>query len=156
MIVKQPNRIKHRYRQSLTAPPEDVFPLLCPVLELDWVRGWDPELVLSNSGVAEQDCIFILERETENEIWVITKYDPEYYQLEMLKVTPDHSVGKIEIALFPDEGNRTFAEIVYSYTSLGPQGDEFLVTFTEEWYHKFMETWEEELNHYLSTGEKLP
>ena len=36
-----------------------VFPLLCPVREADWIDGWNPVLVLTQSGFAEQDCVFI-------------------------------------------------------------------------------------------------
>jgi len=32
---------------------DDVFPLLCPVLELKWAPGWMPEMVISQSGVVE-------------------------------------------------------------------------------------------------------
>lgn len=58
MKVTKPNRIKHSYSQILCAPPDAVFPLLCPVEEEKWVPGWKPAFVISSSGVAERDCIF--------------------------------------------------------------------------------------------------
>jgi hypothetical protein len=155
MKIIPPRRVRHSYMQSLNAPPEKVFPLLCPVRETEWVKGWDPELVLSNSGVAEPDGVFVTPAAAGQIIWVITRYDPALYVLEFVKVTPGQTVGKIEIELSDDGRGGTRADVAYGYTSLGPDGDDFLETFTAEWYEGFMKQWETELNHYLATGEKL-
>jgi hypothetical protein len=53
MKVMQPCRVTRTYLQKIQAPPEEVFPLLCPVRETEWVRGWDPIVVYSHSGLAE-------------------------------------------------------------------------------------------------------
>ena len=155
MKIVRPKRIRHSYTQTLIAPPERVFPLLCPVREIEWVPDWDPDLVLSNSGVAEADCVFVTPGSPSKAIWVITHYDPEGFRLEMIKVVPNHTVSKLEIALTPDGTDGTTAEVAYAYTSLGPEGDAFLDELTEEWYQGFMEEWENALNHYLSTREKI-
>ena len=42
MEIKAPNRITRAYDQHLAAEPARVFPLLCPVRELDWIEGWCP------------------------------------------------------------------------------------------------------------------
>ena len=59
MNIRPPNRVTHTYTQRLVAPPAAVFPLLCPVREADWIDGWNPLLVLSHSGLAEPDCVFV-------------------------------------------------------------------------------------------------
>ncbi len=59
MRIAKPNRATHTYRQKLCAAPARVFPLLCPVRETEWADGWLPDLVISSSGIAERDCIFI-------------------------------------------------------------------------------------------------
>jgi hypothetical protein len=41
----QGKRITHEYTQNNVAPPEKVFPLLCPVREADWVPGWQYRLI---------------------------------------------------------------------------------------------------------------
>lgn len=153
--VFPPRRKRHVYRQTLVAPPALVFPLLCPVREVDWTPGWDPIVVLSDSGVAEQDCVFLTQGLPHAAIWTITDYDAVAYRLGFLKVTPEHSVCKIEIALSAIGTHGSHAEIAYMYTSLGPAGDAFLADFTPEWYGRFMREWEGALNHYLQTGQKL-
>ncbi len=155
MNILSPKRSKHSYIQSLATSPQTVFPLLCPVREAEWVPDWNPELVVSHSGVAEVDCVFVTPGSPESSIWVITHHDPENYQLEMIKVTPNHTVAKLEIELADDGHQGTSATIAYTYTSLSPQGDAFLETFTEDWYQDFMRGWEQALNHYLATGRKL-
>ena len=155
MKVEKPQRISRSYTQSLGAPPERIFPLLCPVREADWVPDWNPELILSNCGVAEAECVFRTPDSPDNAIWIITQFDPENYALEMYKVRPNHTVGKLEIALVSDGPGATKADIAYTYTAIGPVGEAFLSDFTEEWYLDFMVQWEKALNHYLSTGEKI-
>lgn len=156
MKILKPTRVTRSYTQLLNAPPEKVFPLLCPVREADWVPGWNPALVLTNTGAVEPDCIFTTHGPQQDAIWIVTHHDPQHHRLEMLKVTPDHTVGKIEIALAATEDGKTAAGISYTFTAIGPAGVPFLQDFTEAWYRGFMERWEKALNHYLATGNRLP
>jgi len=59
MDITKPNRATQTYKQQLSASPGEVFPLLCPVRETEWADGWLPERVITSSGVAERDCVFI-------------------------------------------------------------------------------------------------
>jgi hypothetical protein len=159
MNIIEPNRKKHGYTQKLNAPPEKIFPLLCPVMEVEWAPGWMPEVVLSESGFCEQECIFItpaeMSSEPENAIWLVSKYDPGKWELEMYKVSPQHTISKLEISLTAQPDNRTKAYITYETTSIGPAGDTFMEEFTEDWYEGFMVEWENAMNYYLNTGEKI-
>jgi hypothetical protein len=159
MNITKPNRKKHSYTQHLNAPPEAVFPLLCPVAELKWAPGWMPEVVFSVSGVVEQECIFItppeFPSEPQNSIWVVSNYDPGNLSLVMYKVTPEHTISKLEISLENDSENTTSANISYEVTVIGMAGNSFMEEFTTDWYRDFMLDWEKALNHYLKTGEKI-
>ncbi len=33
-------RISREYRQTINAKPDEIFPLLCPVREIEWLDGW--------------------------------------------------------------------------------------------------------------------
>ena len=59
MKIDKPTRATRTFVQKLVAPPERVFPLLCPVREADWLDGWDPLAVYTDSGIAEPGCVFI-------------------------------------------------------------------------------------------------
>jgi hypothetical protein len=158
--VSMPRRVKHNFTQSIKGTPEQVFPLLCPVRETDWIPGWTTDWVISNSGVAEQDCIFQTPpRPGAGEaasIWVITRHDAEAFEVEMFKVTPEFTVGKLQISLSAQGEAGTNATISYEFTSLGPLGDTYLEGFTAQWYEEFMQVWEKQMNHYLETGELIP
>lgn len=154
MKITPPIRVKHTYIQTLTAPPETVFPLLCPVREAEWVDGWDPRLVISESGVAEPDCIFIMPGPPHEAIWVVTRWEPQNFLIEFLKVTPGVTVGRIDIQLQPGEAEQTLAKVSYAYTALSEAGERFIEQFTAEHYTTFMQAWEAELNYFLTTGQK--
>ena len=155
MKIIKPDRVTHTYVQTLVAPPAEVFPLLCPVREADWVPGWDPSLVISASGVAEPDCVFITSAKPIDAVWYITQYAPESGRLEMIKVTPEVTACRLTIRLSPTADGCT-AAVTYSYTSLGPRGDEFIASFTEDYYRKFMHEWESSINYYLQHGTAAP
>ena len=154
MNITKPNRATHTYRQQLHAPPATVFPLLCPVREAEWAEGWMPELVISSSGVAERDCVFITADEATNAIWYITRHEPERWFVEMLKIIPGLTACRLQIQLSPN-GDECFGDVTYSHTSIGPAGDKFVAEFTSEYYEKFMQVWERLLNEFLKRDGRL-
>jgi len=154
MKIVEPNRVTRTYVQHLDAPPDVVFPLLCPVREADWIVGWDPLLVFSKTGVAERDCVFITPAVPASAIWYITRHEPDAGFVEMLKITPGVTACRLTIRLRPVTAGCE-AEITHSHTSLGTDGDAFVASFTDEYYRQFMQDWEARLNHYLRRGSAL-
>ena len=154
MKIEKPVRAERTYKQRLLAEPSKVFPLLCPVREADWIEGWDPSLVISESGFAEPDCVFITQAAPNDAIWYVSRYEPANGVIQMLKVTPQVTACQLRIQLRPISIG-TEATVTYMHTSLGPEGDAFVRSFTEEFYEKFMGDWESRLNHYLVHGNRL-
>ncbi len=154
MKIAPPLRATRTYVQRLVAEPERVFPLLCPVREADWIEDWDPLAVFTYSGAAEQDCVFVTTGQPNNAVWFVTRYEPENGFVEMLKITPEVTACKLTIQLRA-VADGTEAEVTYSHTSLGPEGDAFVRSFTEEYYREFMREWEEQINYYLRHGRML-
>ncbi len=154
MNIRQPNRVAHRYTQQLCRPPAEVFPLLCPVREADWIDGWNPLVVFSTSGLAEPDCVFVTDAEPHDAIWYITRHEPARRFVEMIKITPGVTACKLSIEV-RDAPDGSEADVTYSHTSLGPQGDVFVASFTAEYYVQFMREWEDRINHYLAHGVAL-
>lgn len=150
MKVVEPSRVQRTYVQRIEAAPEKVFPLLCPVREAEWVKGWDPSLVFTRSGYAEPDCVFLTGDEESTVYWVMTEVDRENFRLEMVKVTPGETVGKISIALEKAGENATNAHVTYMYTALSEAGEQFIQGYTEEFYTEFMHYWEKSLNKFLA------
>lgn len=154
MQISKPKRAVRSYTQRLVGSPSEVFPLLCPVREADWIDGWDPMVVFSSSGFAEADCVFATGAEPHDAIWYVTRHEPEAGHVEMIKITPSVTACRLSIRLRATEGGSE-AVVTYSHTSLGPEGDSFVDAFTEEHYRDFMREWESRLNHYLAHGVAL-
>jgi hypothetical protein len=148
--VAKPHRVSRTYTQRLVAEPARVFPLLCPVREADWIEGWDPLEVFSESGVAERDCVFVTPASPNNAVWYITRHEAPSF-VEMLKITPEVTACKLTIELRAVNSGSE-AIVTYMHTSLGPRGDAFVASFTEEHYTSFMQDWERRLNHFLAHG----
>lgn len=154
MIVTTPVRTVRTYTQALNGTPAQVFPLLCPVREAEWIDGWDPIVVLSESGVAERDCVFMTEADPEDATWYVTRHEPENGLVEMIKITPEVTACRVTIQVEPRTGGSS-ATVTYIHTSLGPDGDDLVESFTEEFYAEFMRSWEGRLNHFLAHGTAL-
>ncbi len=152
MKIVAPHRVRRTFRQHLVAPPERVFPLLCPVRESEWVQGWDPTLVVTESGVAEPDCVFVTADREREAVWVVTRLDPASWTIELLKVSPGVTVGHITVTLTAEPAG-TAADVTYQHTAISDAGRDFVDGFTEEFYEAFMKEWEASMNHYLTTGE---
>jgi hypothetical protein len=153
MEIRQPVRATRTFTQHLDAPPARVFPLLCPVREADWADGWEPLWIASQSGLAERGCIFATSG-TPDAIWVVTTHDSASGLVEMVKITPGITACVLTIKL-SESPVGTDAVVTYEHTSLGPEGDAFVDSFTQEHYDGLMREWESQLNHFLDTGEML-
>ena len=149
--IEKPKRVRRTFTQTIAATPDVVFPLLCPVREVEWVAGWHPRLVISESGLVEAGCVFVMPDEPADSVWVVTRWDPAGHVVEFVKVTPGLAVGRIGISLEEAEGNAesTAAHVSYEYTALSEAGELFVERFTEAHYEAFMKEWESELNRFL-------
>lgn len=154
MNVVPPRRATRSYTQRLAGTPQQVFPLLCPVREADWIEGWNPSLVVSASGIAEPDCVFVTPATPADAIWYVTRHEPDAGFVEMLRITPGATACRLSIRLAA-VGSGCEALVTYSHTSLGPQGDAFVEAFTQAFYESFMQDWETRLNHFLKHGAVL-
>ena len=151
MKIAPPNRAVRSYTQHLVGTPDQVFPLLCPVRETDWIEGWDPVLVISSSGVAEPDCVFVTAASPVDAVWYVTRHEAQTGFVEMIKITPTVTACRLTIQVRAAAGGSE-ADITYAHTSLGPKGDTFVASFTEAYYLQFMKDWETRINHYLQHG----
>ena len=154
MKIEIPVQVAHDYTQRLNAPPETVFPLLCPVREAEWAQGWDPRVVYTHSGVAEPGGIFITPDQGREAIWVISRHEPENFRVEFFKTTPGFTVCHIAITLRAGGAGRTLADVRYHYTALSPEGRDFVRGYSPAAYVAFMEEWQDEMNAFLSRSSK--
>jgi hypothetical protein len=151
----QGKRVTHEYTQNNVAPPENVFPLLCPVREADWVPGWQYRLIFSESGGAEYGCVFITPNEDHSETtWMVTEYDPASFRIAFAWVNPGLVAAQIRISLSrnSEAPGHTTALIRYTYTGLSTEGNREVERYDQKWFRHKMQSWEAAINHSLKTG----
>jgi hypothetical protein len=145
-------RVAHEYTQTNDASPEKVFPLLCPVREAEWVPGWRYRLIYSQSGVAEDGCVFATPNDDDTETtWMVTEYDPVKFRIAFSWIHPGVMTAQISIALTEKSDGKTSARIRYTYTGLSPEGNQNIASYDRKWFEKKMQGWEAAINSYLQT-----
>lgn len=139
---------------SFDAPPERVFPLLCPVREYDWIDGWACTIVHAETGVAELGGIFTTRSDAGEEVWTISRYEPAR-AIEFVRVAANVWVVTLTFALEPDGDGRSTARVRHTYTALSAAGAAAVEMITPERQQAWATNLEEMANHYLNTGEML-
>jgi len=143
------------YTQNVQGSKRDIFPLLCPVRERDWIDGWECEIIYSKSGVNEEGCVFTTPRQNDKStVWVTTLYDIEKGIIQFTRVTEGEEAVKIDIQLI-EEQNNTVCKISYQYTPLNPARNQYLRDNLDKDFNQSMQWWEKSINYFLRTGEKL-
>ncbi len=152
----QAKHIARSYEQTISADPSKVFDLLCPVKEAQWLEGWDYTLLHSESGLAEEGCVFLSRQEGEKDtIWMISKRDVQNREIEFVRATPESRIARLTIAVDEKEAQVSKVQITYVITALCEEGNQFLEAFTEEYFEAAMKFWEKSMNYYLETGKRL-
>ena len=148
-------RVRFVHSQSVSAAPEEVFPLLCPVRELDWVPGWECRLVYSASGLAEDGCVFQTDRPADGglDTWVVSRYEPPL-RISFVRVNSLRAM-RYDIRLAAAAGGGTTLEWEQVITALGDDGDRHVAALEERGFVAMIAALERMLEHYLHTGEPL-
>ena len=116
------------------------------------MRDWDPPLVISETGIAEPECIFTTEGDYGTSTWFISALDRERHHIEFVKFTPGYLVTYVTITVSAEGRQTSVAECRYQHTAMGEEGRKFVSGYTWDHYVEFMKSWEYELNHFLATG----
>ena len=145
-------RVVRSFVQDIHAAPEDVFPLLCPEREKDWLPGWDARMIHSISGVAERGAIFETAHASGRTVWIVTEYDPPR-RVAFARWQPDGVVVHIEIVLGRSASGGTAVCISYASTAVTPDGAAVVAGMDEESWLKNMVFWQESMNAWFA--EKL-
>ncbi len=153
----QAKRATHSYRQEIQGSPAEIFPLLCPVRERDWLHGWACDMVYSESGLAEEGCVFTTSSSDgeADTIWLITRCDRDNHVIQFARITPFSRAVKLDIAVTGRQDGGSYVDICYQFTALNEAGNRFTDGYTEDKFVKVMRFWEKSMNHYLATGEML-
>lgn len=142
-------RLRFTRFQHVDAPPEAVFPLLCPVREYDWIPGWDCELIYTASGVAEAGCVFQTDRSTDGglDTWVVSRYEPPTH-IGFVRINHLRAM-QYDIHLTGQSDGSTVLEWTQLTTALNEAGDRHLTVAWEAEFSEAIARLETLLNQYL-------
>jgi len=151
-----PQRFTREIELRIAASPQRVFPLLCPVREYDWIAPWQCRMRYTESGVAENNCIF----ETDfphnggRETWVVSAYDQDR-GIAFVRFTAEEKVVKLDIRLDATADGGTRLLWRKTFTGLSPAGNQIVASMAGDFEAEAARIGKM-LSHYLSTGKMLP
>lgn len=135
-------------------PPATVFAQLCPSRELDWIDGWDCDLVYTSTGYVERDCIFTTPEANSlgAGLWIVTGYEPDE-RLEVVTVTGDALVEHLTITLSGNEDGTCTGVWNMTFTALNDSGNGMIDSISSDAPELTRAL--DGLEHFLQTGNML-
>lgn len=148
--MQKPIRNKLSHTICFSTPKETVFKIFCPVVEREWLSDWDCNMVYSDSGIAEKNCIFTNKHANmADTVWVCSIYDFTN-EVEYIRTTPGYFVTVINIKTLQTD-METECIVTYTHTALSELGAHYIANhFTEEHFINQIESWKDAGNTYLS------
>lgn len=152
-MIRQGNRVSHTYTMNIEATAGDVFPLLCPVREYDWIDVWECRMVYSESGVAELGCVFLTDLPGRGpETWIVSRFESPG-RIEFCRVAGTSRACHLTVALEDHGDGTTTVDWSYTHTAIDEAGREFVDSYSAERFRTEMQSMEARLTHYLREGE---
>ena len=150
MKTESGKRYNRQYTMRLSFSPADIFPLLCPVREYDWIPQWRCRIVYTESGVAELGCVFQTDFADQFgvETWVVSRYEQDS-RIAFVR-TGEHRATRYTITLEP-VGQSTNLVWHQEITGLSSKGSELLASADPEAFTTQMRSLEQLLNTYLTS-----
>ncbi len=141
---------------SVSAVPEQVFPLLCPVREYEWIDGWDCKLIYSESGFVEEGCIFTTHFPDDGPmVWVTTLHDAITRRVEFVRFSAGVKVLKMQLRVDEAGEGTSNLSIKYTLTALSGEGNTMvdqLVASKGDYFKRHIHRLGVLLDYFLTTG----
>jgi hypothetical protein len=132
------------------ATVKEVFPLLCPKREEEWIPGWECETIWSRSGYNEEGAVFRTTKAYGTELyWTTLEYDITNGVVDFLITAPRLYMFRFKIEV--SAGDDDLLTIVFSqtFTSVSEEGNSLLNRYKSEDFDGRLRNLEEFMNRYL-------
>jgi hypothetical protein len=128
--------------------------LLCPKREYEWIPQWDCEILFSESGFAELDCVFTTNFPNDmKETWVVDKYKPN--RLIQFSRFSESQVIRHLIELFKNKDKTTITHWHQSIISLNEAGNNYINNLSISEFQNEIKLLEIMLNYFLKTNKMI-
>ena len=156
MSAFESKRLVVSHTHSVGATAADVFPLLCPVREYDWLEPWSCEMVFSASGIAESDAVFTTDFPDRGRgIWTCSRYEPPN-RIDYVVSWSTQVVDHLTVVLTTSSTGHTTLCWNRTFTGLDDQGNRYIDDQLTPIAEVQLSVAGRVLAHYVETGEMLP
>ena len=130
--AKTLKRKTQEYEKTFSFPPEKVFSQFCPTRELDWIEGWDADLVYTSTGYVEEDCIFTTPATNSlgPGLWIFTRYEPSR-KLELVRIIEESVAIHFRINLIDNNDGTSTGLWKLTFTALNELGNGIVDTIPD-------------------------
>lgn len=155
---KNGERFAFNYEMILPSLPDTIFPLLCPILEYDWLNNWKCTMIFSESGIAENNCIFYTSSGFpfyKRMTFQIIDYKPNE-KIEFLIYI--HKVGTVRFSLSLQKIDENITKMICNYILTGHSGfgNKQLKKYKEKKVLTEVKNLESDLVYWLNNKTKRP
>ena len=129
---------------------EEVFPLLCPKREEEWIPGWECETIWSNSGYNEEGAVFRTTKPYDTELyWTTLQYDIMSGTVDFLITAPHLYMFRFKISVCVVSENLLSMTFTQVFTSVSEQGDSLVNRYACEDFEGRLKNLEAFMNSHL-------
>jgi hypothetical protein len=151
------------HKDRIKAPADQCFSLACPVEELKWIDNWQFDMIYSDSGKNENNCIFreymsglfVLNLPELSTYWYTTLYDTESHRFHALLLYGDRATGKFEFEVKGEGKDYSIATWKLTYTALNNSGNNLADESLRDRMFGMLSFLAQSAKHYLEAGEML-
>jgi len=156
-------RVSTHYNIKIAAKANSVFTLACPKEELKWIDQWQYDMIYSDSGKNENNCIFcekmsglfVLNSPDIKTYWYTTLYDQQSFRFHALLLYGNVAAGKFEFEVTVVEEESSIADWRLTYTALNEKGNLLADDALEKRMTGKLQFLGESAKYYLETGNML-
>jgi len=156
-------RVCVTHEDTIKATPDECFSLACPVEELKWIDNWQFDMIYSDSGKNEDNCIFreemsgaaVLNLPGLSAYWCTTLYDHADHRFHSLLIYGDKGVSKFEFKAGDAGDGGSTVTWRLTFTALNEEGNDIADDSLEQRMSLMLVFLGRSAKHYLETGEML-
>ena len=140
---------------AVKAPIKDIFPLLCPKREEEWIPGWECDVIYSNSGYNEENAIFRTLKPYGTELyWYTITYDLARRKVDFL-ITACHLYAlRFTIDIHNTVPNESILTFTQRFTSVSEGGISMIEQYRQEDFQARLQRLQELMSHHLHVRDK--
>ena len=155
IVTYTPSQFAREGVIDIRASLEEVFPLLCPKREEQWIPGWECETIWSRSGYNEEGAIFRTTKPYGTELyWTTLQYDIADKVVDFLITAPRCFMFRFRIDVSTGKGGLLTLSFRQTFTSVSKEGNELLNEYRAEDFNARLRSLGEFMNRYLQEREK--